>query len=325
MIQFDSIKELKQAGFSKICLACGVFDGVHRGHQEIIGSLVAAAKEHGAHPVVFTFSPHPLEILAPHAAPGMICSLPHRLKILQDLGVEAVVVQNFCTTFSEMAPEDFVHNVLMVEGITICSISVGAHWRFGHKAQGDCGLLETLGRDYGFTVRPVPELIDGDSKVSSSRLRDMIRDGDLPGVQSLLNRPYSIYGEVRHGKGIATSELHYPTANVRAENDIFPPCGIFAANAVLRENGQKRVLPGVLYLGNSPTYIDTAPAKPFVEIHIFNFDEDIYGRNLEVEFLDFIRGDEKFSSSDELRLQIGRDIEKARRIHRSSIYSEVSN
>ena len=189
MIQFDSVAELKQAGFSRVCFACGVFDGVHRGHQEIIRSLVESAKELNAHPVVFTFSPHPLEILAPDAAPGLICSLHHRLQLLQDLGVEAVVVQNFCTEFSEMEPENFVHNILMVDGINVCSISVGAHWRFGHKARGDCRLLETLGIDYGFSVRPVPELIDGDSKVSSSRLREMIKAGK-PELYARLRKGY---------------------------------------------------------------------------------------------------------------------------------------
>ncbi len=315
MIRFDSMKELGQAGFERVCVACGVFDGIHRGHRTIIHSLVESAKRHDAHPVVFTFQPNPLEVLAPHAAPDRLMSLAHRLVLMRDLGVEAVVVQNFCTEFAAMAPKAFMARVLLGGAAEIRGITVGDRWRFGHRGCGDCTMLESLGNEFGFDVSPIAELNDAEGTVSSTRIRQLVSAGELSKAEELLGRPFSVYGEVRHGKGIATTELHYPTANVTPDSEVLPPCGIYAANAVLREDDVRTSLPGIMYLGYSPTFVETAPVRPFLEIHVFDFHEDVYGRFLEIEFLEFIRPDEKFLDSASLRAQIGLDVDVAKAIH----------
>ncbi len=314
MIAVDSIAALKKHGITRIAVACGVFDGLHLGHQQILTMLKETAAAHDAASVVVTFAPHPMKVLAPEQAPLLIYSYEHKLSMFSRLGIDAAVVMPFTREFAGLPPVQFLDEMLFGQGVELTAISVGSAWRFGRQAEGDVDLLTQEGRKRGADVIAVPEIDLNGETVSSTRIREVLAAGDLAKVNTLMGRPFSIYGDVRHGKGIATSELHYPTANIAANNEIFPPCGIYAANALLFEDSVTR-LPGVMYLGNAPTYVNNAPDKPFVEVHIFDFHQDIYDRKLEVEFLEFIRGDKKFSSSEALSEQISRDIAVAHRIH----------
>lgn len=318
MIRVRSIQELLESGLSRVAIACGVFDGLHRGHCEIINALLKAAENDGASPVVLTFDPHPMKVVMPDRCPPLLCSTAHKLHMLEQMGIAATVTVDFNLDFATMQPEEFVHNILLIDGIEIDTICVGQHWRFGNKASGNAALLGDIGVEHGFQVMAVPEIEDVAGVISSTRIRKHLANGELDGVKALLGRPFSIYGRVAHGKGIATEELHYPTANIAADNEIFPPCGIYAARVALPGTGGLRKLNGVLYLGNAPTYVDTAPSKPFVEMHVFDFHEDIYDEFVEVELLDYIRGDQRFSSSEELRKQIQKDVQRAHEIHTST-------
>ncbi|MCJ8328779.1 MAG: riboflavin biosynthesis protein RibF [Lentisphaeria bacterium] len=312
MISSTNIADLKASGISRISLAIGIFDGVHIGHQKIIENLKTCAESTSSEAVILTFHPNPLKILRPEIAPPMLISLKHKELLLKRRGISAIVTLPFTRDLSLLSPEEFIQTVIVDSGVDIQSITVGSRWRFGFKASGDLQLLKSLGEKFNFTVSAVGEDEDSESIISSTRIRKCVQAGDIDGTEALLGRPFSIYGKVNKGRGIATEELRYPTANIMAENEISPPLGIYASNAII--DGQK--YPGILYLGNSPTYFENAPATPFVEIHIFDFDANIYGQMVEIEFIEFIRGDEKFDCPEDLRKQISNDIEKAHIIHK---------
>lgn len=317
MIHATSLAQLAALGIRRAVLTFGIFDGLHRGHQAIVARLLELAHAEHAAPVVVTFEPHPERILCPGKAPRLVMGAAHKRHLLAQMGIAATVVMPFTPEFAQLPPERFLHDVLLASGLELRGICVGRHWRFGHRGQGHTGTLAEFGRAHGFPVCPVAETPLAGAPVSSTRLRQAIAAGDLAACRELLGRSYSLYGRVAFGKGIATSELHYPTANVASENELFPPLGIYAASAVLpsAEGSQADRLPGVLYLGQAPTYFDRPPERPFVEMHIFDFSGDIYGQTLEVELLDFIRGDRKFPSPAELARQIALDVAEARRRH----------
>ena len=314
----SSLHELVDLGFKRISLTCGVFDGVHRGHQALIAKARSCASQLQARTVALTFFPHPAQVLAPSKAPSLLLSPEHKRIVLGDYGVEAVVVLPFTRELAATSAEDFLQH-LTASGLEVVAITVGQHWRFGFKAQGSVETIRQHFADHPTEIHGIQELPDGDTKVSSTRIRNALRKGELQAVQQMLGRPYSILGRIEHGKGIGGSELHYPTANVHADNEVFPPSGIYASICKLRPDlGSKdpvRELEGILYLGNSPTFVENAPAKPYVEMHIFDFNQDIYGRLLEVEFIEYIRADAKYDSVDELVRQIAIDVEYARQIH----------
>lgn len=311
MIIARSARDLPDYGLTKVGYAIGIFDGVHRGHQTIMAELKRRCEAVGAAAVAYTFDPHPRAVLQPDQAPDLIVSPMHKLAILERLGLDATVVLPFNKTLAATPAADFVRQELLVDGLEVPVVCVGATWRFGKGAAGTVELLAKIGSEAGFEAVGVPLVGGAEDTVSSSRIREYLAAGNLPKVEELLGRPYSIRGRVALGKGIATTSLHYPTANVTPGNDCFPPNGIYAATAWL---GDRR-LPGVLYLGNSPTFVDDAPPKPFVEMHIFDFQEDIYGHDLEVEFRHFIRGDAKFENAAALAAQIGHDVDAARAWH----------
>jgi riboflavin kinase / FMN adenylyltransferase len=315
MIIARSARDLPGYGLHRAGFAIGIFDGVHRGHQAIMAELRARCEAVGAAAVAYTFDPHPRAVLSPDGAPDLIVSPMHKLALLERLGLDATVVLPFNRALAATEPAEFVRRELLPAGLEVPVLCVGQTWRFGRGAAGTVDLLHRLGAEHGFTAVGVPLVPDAGGPVSSSRIREALATGDLPLAERLLGRPFSIRGRVALGKGIATTELRYPTANVTPGNDCFPPVGIYAATAWLDEPAGRRRLPGVLYLGYSPTFVADAPPKPFVEMHIFDFHEDIYGRDLEVDFNHPIRPDARFAGASDLAAQIALDVQAARHWH----------
>ena len=313
----SALSQLAAFGLRRVVVTAGVFDGLHLGHRQILATLFELAAAHRAAPVVITFDPHPREVLAPGRAPRLLLSTEHKLHLLARAGVSATVVLPFSAEMAALSAEDFLARHLCHGDVAVAAICVGERWRFGHGAQGDTALLARVGAARGVQVVPVPErLLDG-QPISSTRTRQAIEGGQLEEAARLLGRPFAIMGRVEFGKGIATSDLHYPTANIAGGNSVFPPHGIYVATALhyTAQGPDPRRLPGVLYLGNAPTFVENAPPRPFVEMHIFDFKGDLYGELLEVEFLHFLRPDAKFADAAALRAQIATDVAAARRFH----------
>jgi len=231
------------------------------------------------------------------------------------LGVEAAVFLTFNAEMAAMSPEQFVRRQFLAPNVKVRGICVGANWRFGVRGRGDTRMLKRLGRQFGFVVCSVPELTFYGQPVSSTRIREAVSRGRLRFAARLLGRPYSVRDIVSSGRGIGHDELDCPTANLRAENLVLPPAGVYAARARLaRDPDVPRS--GIAYVGTAPTIsASAAPGteQPGVELHLFDFDGDIYGEPLEVEFAGFIRSDRKFPSLAALRSQIDADIAVAKR------------
>jgi riboflavin kinase/FMN adenylyltransferase len=286
----------------------GVFDGVHRGHQQIVGRAVQRARDTRQPAVVLTFDPHPSEVVRPGSHPAVLTPLRRKAELLEQLGVDVLCLLPFTTEFSRLDPAEFVHLVL-VEDLHAAAVVVGENFRFGHKAAGDLSTLRTLGRTFGFSTEEVPLLRDDDVTLSSTFVRSSIDAGEVDRAAEALGRPHRIDGIVVRGAGRG-KQLGYPTANVRSDRHVAVPAdGIYAGWAVLR--GQR--LPAAISVGTNPTF---EGKERTVEAYILDFDEDIYGVELGVEFVQRIRGMEKFDRVEDLVEQMGRDVEKARRILR---------
>lgn len=286
-------------------LAIGVFDGVHRGHQALLGAMVQRARELQALPLVLTFDPHPNAVVRPDRNPPMIQRLNQRLECLEATGVEAVWVARFDRAFSLQQAEDFVRS-LHGWFPQLRTLFVGARFTFGHRRGGDTTLLRRLGGQLGFEVHPVqPVQLEG-AVVSSTRIRRLIQAGELAAAARLLGRPWRLAGQVERGEGIGR-RMGVPTANVQAEGMVLPPLGAYAAKARWAEAWY----PAAVNVGRRPTVAGTeAPVR--VEAHLIGIEADLYGRQLEVEFLERLRPERAFPSLEALRQQIAKDLEAAR-------------
>jgi riboflavin kinase/FMN adenylyltransferase len=296
------------SGWGRCVVTIGVFDGVHRGHQQIIGRAVERARDTGQPAVVLTFDPHPSEVVRPGSHPPVLTPLRRKAELLEQLGVDVLCLLPFTTEFSRLDPAEFVHLVL-VEKLHAAAVVVGENFRFGHKAAGDLGTLRTLGRTFGFSTEGVTLLRDDDVTLSSTFVRSSIDAGEVDRAAQALGRPHRIDGIVVRGAGRGR-QLGYPTANVRSDRHVAVPAdGIYAGWAVLR--GKR--LPAAISVGTNPTF---EGKDRTVEAYILDFDEDIYGVELGVEFVQRIRGMERFERVQDLIDQMGRDVERARGILR---------
>ena len=296
------------SGWGRCVVTIGVFDGVHRGHQQIIGRAVQRARDTDQPAVVLTFDPHPSEVVRPGSHPAVLTPLRRKAELLERIGVDVLCLLPFTAEFSRLDPGEFVHLVL-VEHLHAAAVVVGENFRFGHKAAGDLGTLRTLGRTFGFSTEEVPLLRDDDVTLSSTFVRSSIDAGEVDRAAQALGRPHRIDGIVVRGAGRG-KQLGYPTANVRSDRHVAVPAdGIYAGWAVLR--GER--LPAAISVGTNPTF---EGKERTVEAFILDFDEDIYGVELGVEFVERIRGMERFEQVQDLIDQMGRDVEKARRILR---------
>jgi riboflavin kinase/FMN adenylyltransferase len=312
-----SIQELhERSGVRDAVLACGVFDGVHRGHQQIIRSLLEQSHETAATPIVLTFDPHPRAVLQPDRAPRPLTPRDHKLRVLDRLGVEATVFLRFSREMAALPPEAFVREHLLSPDVKVHGICVGAPWRFGAKGQGDTALLDRVGQQEGFRVVSVPEFRLYGLPVSSTRIREAIAGGRLRFAAQMLGRPFAVSGRVARGRGLGARELGCPTANLTGPSVVLPPTGVYAARGRLATR-RAGCLEGIAYVGDAPSVpaaAADAETRPLLEMHIFDFTGDLYGKRLDVELLERIRPDRTFPTLCALRDQIREDIGKARRI-----------
>jgi riboflavin kinase / FMN adenylyltransferase len=299
-------------------LAIGVFDGLHIGHQAVIGRAQESARQARGKAVVVTFDPHPVRVLRPGKAPRLLTSTRHKLKLIENLGVDAVLLLEFTLEFSKTPPEIFIANLAQAAN-RLSQICVGQEWTFGANRSGSIRLLEELAPKMGFQVASVPPVFVGERVVSSTLIRSAVESGDLDSAAKYLGRDFTILGTVTAGRQLGR-RLGFPTANLRAHNELFPPNGVYAAKAWFREN----VYGGVVNIGVRPT-IENETGERILELHLFHFDQQIYEEDVEVAFLEYLRPEQKFAGIDELRAQIQRDAETASRIYDLSLKDTESS
>lgn len=288
-----------------VSLAIGVFDGVHRGHAEVVRRTLARSQAGAGIPVAVTFDRHPQAVLAPDRAPPMLVPLWRRLEALEALGMPVALVYAFDLEFSRQPAGRFVER-LLTGFKNVLGIAVGTGFVFGHRRSGNLELLERLGREQGFAVEGVPPIEEGGEPISSTRVRDRVAAGDFDGARILLGRPYALAGEVVAGDRLGT-RLGFPTANLDVTGLVLPPVGVYAATALV--DGSRR--PAAVNIGWRPTVERTA-ATIRVEAHLPGFAGDLYGRRLELEFFRRLRGEIRFDSREALVGQIGRDVAAVR-------------
>ena len=301
-----SISDLSQLG-GPLFLAIGVFDGVHLGHQAVISTSAEHARTANGTPVVVTFDPHPEKVLRPHAAPHLLTATPHKIALIRDLGVAHLLIIKFDKQFAATEPEDFVHQ-LMEHSKALREICVGHEWSFGKNRRGDLKLLNEFGARFDFGVVGIPPVTVNGELVSSTTIRQALEAGDLAKAAQMLGREYTILGSVVSGDNRG-KKIGFPTANLSAHNEQFPPNGVYFAEAKL----DGAIYPGVVNLGYRPT-VETGKSERTLEIHLFDFERDIYGKDLEVRFIRFLRPEKKFENVEALARQIDLDVKQAREL-----------
>ena len=287
----------------------GTFDGVHLGHRVIVEYLVARADEIGGVPTVVTFDPHPREVLTGHPVP-LLTSLDERADAMEALGVQRFVVLPFSRDLSLLEPEDYVADVLLGT-VGMREIVIGYDHRFGRKARGDRALLERLGERLGFTVDVIPEQIEDDVTVSSTEVRRLLAEvGDAERAAHLLGRPYRISGTVVRGDARGRT-IGYPTANLRPVDPrkLVPALGVYAVRATLADGTKAG---GMMNVGRRPTF-ETDGART-IEVHLFDFDRDLYGQTLAVDVVARLRDERRFDGVEALVAQLGADAKAARAV-----------
>jgi riboflavin kinase/FMN adenylyltransferase len=291
----------------------GVFDGVHRGHQQIIRRARELAQERKVPLVLITFTPHPSEVVRPGTHPPLLSTNTRKAELAAASGVDVVIFVPFTLEFSHLTPAEFVHEALVAD-LHASAVVVGENFRFGHKAAGDVGTLTELGQRLGFDAEGVPLLSDGSLPISSTYIRSCVEAGDIDAATDALGRPHRLDGVVVRGDQRGR-DLGFPTANLRAESYAAVPAdGVYAGRVVrIDEWGNTRtdVEPraAAISVGTNPTFDGRHRS---VEAYILDFDGELYGQNLGVEFVHRLRGMIKFDSIGELVVQMADDVEQTR-------------
>jgi riboflavin kinase/FMN adenylyltransferase len=310
IIDVPSLDALTEHGVKDACLAIGVFDGVHTGHQLLIKKLLAMSHKHHCTPAALTFFPHPREVITPEKPPPLLVPPFKKIELLHHYGIKAVVTIPFSREFAAQSPEEFIKNCLHSSQVNIRGICVGSKWRFGAGGAGDSSVLHNFADKGHFDFEAVDELVIGDSIVSSTSIRRAISSGLLAGAGEMLGRPYSICGIVEKGYHVAGPELAHPTANLKTAYGVLPPDGVYAASAIV----EGRHYPAAVNIGISPTYNRAEDKNKRFEVHIIGFDHDLYGAAIEVELLQYLREERCFLNSAMLKTQITKDIEEIKQI-----------
>jgi len=288
-------------------LAIGVFDGVHRGHQAVISTSARHSHAADGTPVVVTFDPHPAKVLRPNDAPHLLTARQHKIDLIRRLGVAHLLVIKFNREFAATPPEDFVRQ-LMEHSKPLREICVGHEWSFGRNRAGNLSLLKSLGENLQFDVIGIPPVMVDGRVVSSTAIRNAIKKGDFDEAEKMLGRPYTILGTVTGGEKLG-KKLGFPTANLSAHSEQFPPDGVYFAEAWI----EGVLYHGVVNLGIRPTVAKGEP-KRTLEIHLLDFHHDIYGQDVEVRFLQYLRPEKKFPNVEALVHQIETDVQQARKL-----------
>lgn len=291
-------------------VAVGNFDGVHLGHREVIGEAGRIARASGIPWAVLTFEPHPRAVFEPNAEPFRLTPFPVKMRLIEALGPELLVVVPFDAAFARTPPRAFVEQVL-VRGLGARHVICGHDFAFGHGRKGTPELLLWLGDEFDFGFTCVHEIKDADGEpYSSTRVREHLRCGRLSDAVRLLGRPFVIEGEVVKGDARGRT-IGFPTANIRLGEYIHPALGVYAVRVRLDPADAAPPYPAVANLGLRPTFGAT---EPLLEVHLFDFDADLYGRTMEVELVEFLRPEKRFDGLEHLRAQIAEDCAQARRI-----------
>ena len=295
-----------------VALTIGNFDGVHLGHQAMLQRLREAARLHGVPAAVLTFEPHPRELFTPVSAPARLTSIREKMELLRDHGIDQVHVARFNRAFAAITPQRFIDE-LLVTHLNIRWLLVGDDFRFGAQRGGDIALLQKAADRVGFTLESIHSVEVAGERVSSTGVREALANADFQRAARLLGRPYCISGRVAHGKKLGR-ELGFPTANIALKRKRAPLNGIYA---VKLHGIHSAPLPAVASLGVRPTVLEGA--APVLEIHVLDFNDDIYGRRVSVEFLHKLRDEEKYPDLESLRKQITIDVAQARDYHHSHL------
>lgn len=286
---------------STSAVALGNFDGVHKGHKKIIEELKATAKELGLTPSVMTFEPHPLKLFKPDLKNYRITTIEEKAKILEQLGIEQLFIMDFTADFSKISANDFITEYV-VKALKTKFLITGEDFHFGFKRQGSPALLAEAAKSFGFIYKPVDAIKSGDNiRYSSSNIRKAIEDGDIATANNLLGHEFFISGEVI--KGLQNGRtIGFPTANLQFSNDkMMPVFGVYSSTTEV----DGKLLRSITNIGLKPT---VGGKEPLCETHIFDFDGNLYGKEIKVMLKKFIRPEQKFSSLDELKQQIKKDI-----------------
>lgn len=300
---FKTIDELSQIK-RPIVLAAGVFDGVHLGHQAVLQTAVDAARRIQAEPVVLTFTPHPSTVLRPGHVQPLLTSTEYKLRLIEKQGIKKALLLEFNAGFAAMEAEEFLHK-LQTSARELSGICIGQGWKFGHNRQGDAKLLQLIGMKNGFFTSEVAPVKINDTIVSSTLIRQAIAEGNLPMAAEFLGRDFSISGQVVEGRKLGR-QIGFPTANISTQGEQYPPDGVYFVNAAIG----KKTIHGVANIGLRPSV--TGEGTRVLEVHLLDFTQNLYGKEIEVSFLQFLRAEKKFESLDLLRDQIQRDVLQAR-------------
>jgi len=315
MLRWTELSEIPQ-GYGPSVVTLGNFDGVHKGHQAVLSTVVRRARDHGpdgAQAVAVTFDPHPVAVLHPERAPQIITSPGLRLDLLEATGLDAVLVMEFTRELALWTPERFVVDVF-VKALGAGVVVVGEDTRFGVRNSGNVDTLRQLGAEHGFEVLTLADIGEG-GRWSSSRVRRLVTAGEVATATEILGRPHRVCGEVVHGDHRGR-QLGYPTANLSQESaGLVPADGVYAGwliRPTLPERDPDRVLPAAISIGTNPTFDGT---QRRVEAYVLDrTDLDLYGETVAVEFIENLRPTEKFDSIEDLLVQIADDVERARAV-----------
>ncbi len=291
--------------FPNPVLTLGNFDGVHLGHQAIFRKVVDRAKATSGTSMAFTFEPHPLKVLAPDRSPKLLNTFHSKMKLIESSGMQIVICADFTREFAEQNPEEFARRVL-VDGIGVKEVYIGYDYAFGRGREGSIASLTAMGQAHGFTVGVVDAVKVGETVVSSSLVRDLVSNGRVDEVPVFLGRFYSIEGNVVHGESRGRS-LGFPTANIQTMNELLPAFGVYAVRTMVGG----RHIDGVASLGVRPTFGE-GPVS--IEVFLFDYEGDLYGKHLDMAFIRRLRGEEKFPDADSLVRQMQKDVDQAKGI-----------
>jgi riboflavin kinase/FMN adenylyltransferase len=293
-------------------LTIGNFDGLHIGHRQILRTVIDRAHARDGEAIVYTFDPHPRQVLQADRAPSLLTTTEQKLELLAAAQIDLVVLEPFTAEFAKTTPEVFVREHVHAH-IDPLEVYVGYDFHYGRDRAGSMKLLTELGPRLGFAVTIIPEVTIGGRDVSSSRIRELLAAGDVEEAKRMLGRSFAVRGGVIQGDQRGRT-LGFPTANLAPENEVIPAHGVYAGHVELLDAGTpeagSRFL-AVTNVGRRPTFKENDPA--LAEAHLLDFEGDLYGRRIEVSFQTRLRGEERFPGPDALRAQIARDVELARR------------
>lgn len=284
-------------------VAIGNFDGMHRGHQELLRRLVQEARNRGLLSAALTFDPHPARVLRPSQVPALLGTLAQRLAAFDAIGIEAVLVMRFDESLARMTAEEFAE-VVLAQTMRARIVLVGSNFRFGHKQLGDVNVLQECGRRWGFEVQIAEPVQQGGAVISSSAVREEVREGEMDEAAKMLGRPFSLAGEIQTGTGTGRKVV-VPTLNLKTDQEMLPKKGVYASETIVAGETYK----SVTNVGMRPTF---EGVRLTIESHLFDFDKNVTSGPMEIRFLKRLRDEQKFASTEALKAQILQDIEAAK-------------